>query len=212
MRPIATILPGVVPKGVIKAPCHDSDRLRALVPLPRAPDRDPVEHLGAELAAIGSQLGVSFGISRAHNLLAGDLPILGEAVDAVRVARALDPEGGAMTYDDLGPYRFLVGLIGANPPDHAHARALTTLAEYDLRRRSTLVDTLEGYLDARGVVRATAEALVIHPNTLRQRLERIEAITGLVLADEDLLSLELSLKVHRLGLTAQGAAGSRGSA
>ncbi len=54
------------------------------------------------------------------------------------------------------------------------------------------------YLAARGRARATAEALFIHPNTLRQRLERIEALTGMPLAEMDLLSLELSLKVHRL--------------
>ncbi len=45
---------------------------------------------------------------------------------------------------------------------------------------------------------ASARELFIHPNTVRQRLERVERVTGLDLAEEDLLSLELALKVARL--------------
>jgi DNA-binding PucR family transcriptional regulator len=47
-------------------------------------------------------------------------------------------------------------------------------------------------------VAESARTLYIHPNTVRQRLERIERITGLELRREDLLSLELALKVARL--------------
>jgi DNA-binding PucR family transcriptional regulator len=58
--------------------------------------------------------------------------------------------------------------------------------------------TLEQYLADRRVGTATARKLFIHANTLRQRLERIEKLTGLKLADEDLLSLELAIKLVRL--------------
>ena len=44
----------------------------------------------------------------------------------------------------------------------------------------------------------SARALYIHPNTLRQRLGRIEELTGLELDDDDLLSLELAIKLARL--------------
>ena len=44
----------------------------------------------------------------------------------------------------------------------------------------------------------TARKLFIHANTLRQRLERIEKLTELDLATEDLLSLELAVKLVRL--------------
>ncbi|MBN1527998.1 MAG: helix-turn-helix domain-containing protein, partial [Thermoleophilaceae bacterium] len=66
------------------------------------------------------------------------------------------------------------------------------------RRNAQLVETLERYLGARCSVAASARALYIHPNTVRQRLERVERVTGLKLAGEDLLSLELALKVARL--------------
>ncbi len=44
----------------------------------------------------------------------------------------------------------------------------------------------------------SARALYIHPNTLRQRLARIEELTGLALDQDDLLSLELAIKLARL--------------
>ena len=45
---------------------------------------------------------------------------------------------------------------------------------------------------------AAARSLFIHTNTLRQRLRRVEMLTGLDLDTEDLLSLELAIKVMRL--------------
>jgi DNA-binding PucR family transcriptional regulator len=47
-------------------------------------------------------------------------------------------------------------------------------------------------------VTASARTLHVHPNTVRQRLGRIERVAGLDLHDEDLLSLELALKLARL--------------
>ena len=75
---------------------------------------------------------------------------------------------------------------------------MSALIDYDRDRNANLVDTLERYLAARCSVAASARALYIHPNTVRQRLERIQQITKLDLREEDLLSLELALKVARL--------------
>jgi DNA-binding PucR family transcriptional regulator len=72
------------------------------------------------------------------------------------------------------------------------------LADYDRERRTQLVDTLERYLRDRRSIATTARALYVHPNTLRQRLSRIEELSGLDLAAEDLLSLELAVKLMRL--------------
>jgi DNA-binding PucR family transcriptional regulator len=79
-----------------------------------------------------------------------------------------------------------------------HEDAIAILAAYDARRRTELLRTLERHLGDRGSVAPTARALYIHPNTLRQRLGRVEHLTGLSLAHEDLLSLELALRLHRL--------------
>ena len=76
--------------------------------------------------------------------------------------------------------------------------AVDLLIDYDRRRRTSLLDTLERYLSERRSVIESARALYVHPNTLRQRLGRIEDLTGLDLNEDDLLSLELAIKLARL--------------
>jgi DNA-binding PucR family transcriptional regulator len=76
--------------------------------------------------------------------------------------------------------------------------AVDLLIAYDARRRTALLDTLERYLAERRSVIESARALFIHPNTLRQRLARIEELTGVELDRDDLLSLELAIKLARL--------------
>jgi GAF domain-containing protein len=178
------------------------DRLRALVPLGAANAAGQLEQLTAELGRIAREEGVAVGISQLRRGLADDVRSLSEATDAARITAALDPDGGARPFATLGAYRYLASLAGSHVPDAVHARVVATLSDYDAQRRTDLVATLEQYLTRRGSVVATAGALTIHANTLRQRLQRIEELTGLVLEDEDLLSLELALKLHRLRATA----------
>ena len=83
-------------------------------------------------------------------------------------------------------------------PRDRYRESVEALAEYDRRRGASLVETLEQYLADRGSVTASARALYVHPNTVRQRLDRIERVASLDLPDEDLLSLELALKLARL--------------
>lgn len=174
------------------------ERLRALLPVPLGETREAgLRELDAELDALAREEGAVAGRSRVQPQLAADRSSLVEAAAAARIARALAPAGGARAWEQLGAYRYLVGVGGEVEPDARHARAIDALWRYDERRGSELVGTLERYLADRSVV-PTARALRIHANTLRQRLERIEHLTDLVIADEDLVSLELAVKLHRL--------------
>jgi DNA-binding PucR family transcriptional regulator len=76
--------------------------------------------------------------------------------------------------------------------------ALTLLLAYDRQHNTALLDTLEQFLLRRGSISATSEALYIHPNTLRQRLRRIAEVTGIDLARDDWLVVELALKLLKL--------------
>ena len=86
----------------------------------------------------------------------------------------------------------------AQAPRDRSRQALEELFEYDHGRGSRLFETLERFFADRCSVTASARALYIHPNTVRQRLDRIERVSGLQLSKEDLLSLELALKLARL--------------
>jgi GAF domain-containing protein len=174
---------------------HDS--LRALVPLPGL-DAGAVEQLRIACEGLGEELGVDIGLSDVERGAASARRRMREAADAARIARSLAAGGGAVSYERLGAYRYLVNLELDEAPRDRYGQAVAALIEYDRERNARLVDTLERYLAARCSVAASARALYIHPNTVRQRLERIQQITKLDLREEDLLSLELALKVARL--------------
>jgi GAF domain-containing protein len=173
------------------------DQLRVLVPLP-ALDSTGVEQLRLACEELGIGLGVNIGLSDAERGAASARRRMREAADAARIGRSLAAGGGAVAYERLGAYRYLVNLPLDEAPRDRYEQAVVALHDYDRERSARLVDTLERFLAARCSVAASARALYIHPNTVRQRLERIQQVTGLDLREEDLLSLELALKVARL--------------
>jgi DNA-binding PucR family transcriptional regulator len=57
-------------------------------------------------------------------------------------------------------------------------RVLGPLLEHDRAHRAELLTTLRAYLDCSGSWARCAERMHLHVNTLRYRVERIEALTG----------------------------------
>jgi GAF domain-containing protein len=172
--------------------------LRALVPLPYGSDDQGWTPLRESLDGLGREEELAIGLSDPRAGLQGGRTGLREAADAARIAGALRPQGGALAYSDLGAYKYLVRVPAGEAPRDRHFQAVQRLVEYDRRRRSSLVDTLAEYLRNRCSVSTSARALYIHPNTLRQRLGRIEKVSEIELGSEDLLSLELAINLARL--------------
>jgi GAF domain-containing protein len=174
--------------------CDVGEHLRALLPL----GRGTLDATSETLDRLGRERGLVLGASAPATGAEAVRRAVREAGDAARVAHALRPDGGFVAYDELGAYRYLAHVSLEEVPDDRHSRAIDLLVAYDGRRGGALVATLEVYLASGRAVALTARELIVHPNTLRQRLERIETLTGLDLAREDLLSLELALKLVRL--------------
>ena len=170
------------------------EALRGLLPLPAGAQAGDVGAL-RELAA---SEGVAIGMSAVRSGAEGAPESLRQAQDAGAIARALTPAGGALAYEGLGAYRYLVHLALDDAPHDRLCEAVERLLDYDERRETQLLGTLEQYLADRRVGSTTARKLFIHANTLRQRLDRIQKLTELDLATEDLLSLELAVKLVRL--------------
>jgi hypothetical protein len=169
--------------------------LRAVLPL----GDQPLADLDAGLRELALAEQVAIGRSDLRSGARDSGQSLNEAADSAQIAEALTaPEGGTLAYSELGAYRYLVRMPLDEAPHDTHYQAVERLANYDRDRRTQLVDTLERYLRDRRSITTTARALYVHPNTLRQRLSRIEELSGLDLAAEDLLSLELAVKLMRL--------------
>jgi GAF domain-containing protein len=173
------------------------DWVRAIAPLPTA-GAAAVERLRQGCEELARAEGVVIGLSDVDRGAASARRRMREAADAARIGRSLVADGGAVSYEGLGAYKYLVHLELDDAPHDRYCQSVEELIEYDRRRGARLVETLERFLADRGSVAASARALYIHPNTVRQRLERIERVTGLDLGKEDLLSLELALKLARL--------------
>ncbi|WP_249012337.1 GAF domain-containing protein [Conexibacter sp. DBS9H8] len=171
--------------------------VRALIVLDH-PARERAEALLEDSRAVGAEHGVALGLSGVHHGAEELVRCHREAVDAATIGRALVGAGGAVGYGALGAYRYLVHIAPEDTPQDRMRDAVDLLIDYDRRRRTALLDTLERYLSERQSVIESARQLYVHPNTLRQRLARIEELTGLSLEHDDLLSLELAIKLARL--------------
>jgi DNA-binding PucR family transcriptional regulator len=118
---------------------------------------------------------------------------------------------GALGRAGLGASRAHLGFAGVvvgSAPDvdgyvHTH---LGPLLDYDARRGSELVKTLQAYFDAGGSPRHAATELHVHVNTVSQRLERISALLGPSWQHPDTaLELQLALRLRRLSAGASPA-------
>lgn len=130
-----------------------------------------------------------------------------EAASAAQVGALLRGSAGVFSYEDLGPYRYVLTADGA--VRDRYQDGLEHLIEYERRRGTELLGTLEAFLELQGNIAQTARRLFMHPNTLRQRLVRIERVAGLDLDHEDWLSLAMAVKSVKLRSIRNAAAAER---
>ncbi len=130
-----------------------------------------------------------------------------EAAAAVQIGALLRHSAGVVTYEELGPYRYV--LSAQDKVRDRYQGQVQRLIEYQRRRGTELLATLEAYLDHQGNLVRTAKVLYMHPNTLRQRLGRIERVAELDLDQEDWLSLAMAIKAVKLRLMQTSAGNER---
>lgn len=107
-------------------------------------------------------------------------------------AGALEPEAA------LAPYALLLSERGRGDVQQFVDGQIGELIAWDERRSTTLTQTLLTYFDCGHSTSATAAALHVHPNTLRQRLDRVTALLpGWAQADR-MLELHLALRLHAI--------------
>ncbi len=120
-----------------------------------------------------------------------------EARRCVRSLLALGRGGSGAALTDLG---FVGQLIGDRTDLAGYVRAtLGPVLEYDERRGTDLVATLQAYFDCGTNLTRAKDVLHVHVNTVVQRLDRIASLLG-----EDwqtpsrALEIQIALRLHRL--------------
>jgi GAF domain-containing protein len=187
-------LAAAAPSGSLFDRRDDSIRGLLLVP-PSGQARllERLQAMHAELAAPVS-IGVSNACSGAASFEAG----FEEAQHALVGASVIRGGPAFMTYEELGPYKYLLRMPADSAMRDEHRDAVMRIAAYDRQRQTALLRTLEEFLRRRGSISATAEILYVHPNTLRQRLRRIQELSGIDLRKDDWLLVEIAVKMVKL--------------
>ncbi len=101
-------------------------------------------------------------------------------------------------YNNLGLYAFLSQIKNDKFLDNYKNSKLKVLEDADKIQDGCLCDTLEAYLDNNCNANATAEALFIHRNTMRYRMDKIKKILGTDLTDvSSFLELKLAFAIKK---------------
>src|SRR2546430_1573241 len=113
---------------------------------------------------------------------------------ARRIARLTYEGDSASVPEHISP---LLEALSADPQKAAYyKKLLKPLQRYDSEHNGDLVSTLAAYLRHGGNATRTADALYLHRNSLRYRLARIQALTGLDPDDPDArLALQIAILV-----------------
>jgi GAF domain-containing protein len=199
LREVAHAVAGRIPSARCTANVNEVIGL-----VPATPDEGATDAVRAALAALAAALQlrlgatVTFGISAPTETLEQLGVGLAEAREALTAGARLRPAGGVFTLDDVGHQLLLSRTADLATVRDRYSLAVETIAEYDRVKRASLIETLSVFLDLRSRNEA-ARALYVHRNTLGQRLQRIEYLTGIDLADsEEWFPLQLALKIHHV--------------
>lgn len=130
---------------------------------------------------------------------AGDVRIMfREAFSALLAARCGTGDQTVVHYRDAGIFQFLPAAGSREQALEFVNRQLGRLLEYDWRRGTDYLGTLEELLNGSSV-RETAAKLFLHPKTLLFRRKRIQVILGASLdSPETRLALALAIKLLHL--------------
>lgn len=172
-----------------------------------------IEHFGASkrTPAIAATLGtVSMGVVardpresvRLGSIAAGTRVAFSDLTESMRVARrilaVIDPM--ARTWNDSTTASWKLAVPGEKTVPEILENVYLHPLRAQLGFGNVLLDSVLAFLNNSMSVRKTAQALVVHENTLRHRLQKFELVTGRRLGDLDtIVDLAWLQEAMRLG-------------
>lgn len=122
-----------------------------------------------------------------------------DAGNCLRAVQRLEGGPGWGTPKTLGFVGLLLTTDGTASVSRHAGTVLAPLVDYDIRRGTDLVTTLDAYAASGRSLRSAATTLNVHRNTITQRLERVTELLGKDWQEpERFLELHLALRIHRL--------------
>ncbi len=141
---------------------------------------------------------VKIGIGRAYKGLENVNKSFYDAVKTIRTGRMISDKK-IISFDELGIFKILCQDVLVEELEDFYNSTLKSLVDYDKKKSTELVKTLEAYFVHKGNLTRMSEALFTHYNTILYRINRINEITGMNLNDSsDSLNLEIALKIREI--------------
>ncbi|MGY1664030.1 helix-turn-helix domain-containing protein [Geodermatophilus sp. SYSU D00705] len=117
-----------------------------------------------------------------------------------RLLLALGREGQAAGVEDLGVIGLVLSGTSREQLEQVLAETLGPVVRYDEEHGTPLVETLSVFFAAGQNPRAAARSLRVHPNTVYQRLERVDVVLGhrTWREPQGALTMQMALQLHRV--------------
>lgn len=143
-------------------------------------------------------LDFKIGIGRPYEGLENFSNSYLDSVKAINAGRILN-EKTITNYENLGIFKILCQDHIEDELIKFYNTTLKPLVEYDNKKSTELVKTLEAFFENNGNLKKMSDALFTHYNTVLYRIQRINEITNMSLEDpSDRLNLEIALKIKQL--------------
>ncbi|MEU4164469.1 GAF domain-containing protein [Actinoplanes sp. NPDC026670] len=120
------------------------------------------------------------------------------AIGCTTVARHLGARDLGTTTDRFALYALAFDADRRDELDRFLTDTIGPLLDYDAKRSTDLVATLDAYFGNDGNLRRTADALRVHLNTLLKRLDRVAGVLGHDWRAADDLALRLAIRLESL--------------
>ncbi|GGH88609.1 purine catabolism regulator [Pullulanibacillus pueri] len=162
--------------------------------------RGQCERLCSDLDAYVERHFVScMGVGRAYSGIKGLRKSYYQAEQAIKLRHHVKEFQRILFYDDLGVYRLLGHLVGGRELTEFYEETIGKLVKYDEHHDQKLVETIEAYFQQNENLKEASQALYIHVNTLKYRIQKVSTITGYHLNHSDgKMMLQLGLKIHEM--------------
>lgn len=174
--------------------------LYVLMELPADMDNRRLETFVSDMVQRASK-ATQVHIKAAVGDIFSDLTKIGDSRRQIEAALHLIAEARKTTVSSVDALRSRLVLLklrqlATEMPELTEGR-VRSLVQHDAARRTSYLSTLRAIFDCSGNISRAAMNLSIHENTLRYRIQRIQALSGLDL-DDGVESLVANLQVHML--------------
>ncbi|APO83230.1 helix-turn-helix domain-containing protein [Pseudomonas sp. GD03817] len=150
--------------------------------------------LRRQLIGVAGELDMYMGLSRVAEDCGHYRRVLNEARQALNVAQKLRPESGYCDFNELGVLGLLQGVVDRTLIDDFVEKTLGPLFVPGRKHPKVLVHTLDALLKENGNGLKAAQRLGLHRNTINQRIQRIEQLSGKSL-DDPLFRMNASIAI-----------------